>query len=369
MRIFAQNHKPTQNKKSVGSERTSRVFSGQSREISSILHLQSTIGNQAGQRLLQVNGEKSEDSSLTSVSPRFAHDFSRVPVLSGRTTLEGEVEEGAGPVSQSLDAGVPRNASIPLPAGVPTPAPAPPVTPPSPPAPGCTIATRTLVSAPDGTADTRRTVGVNEQVEMTASASATWSASCGTVAPTSGATVTWTAPATRKTCSVVATPASGGPCSVPMRVLPPSHRSLRKISDRAYTAGLAGSGFRANVTIMPTNVSLTRTEFREEEIKASATGYYDTVLGWDKLKHPATAWLSPNASNSGLVDTIGTSPPGSGGPFSAGWFTWSIPQHHRSAGSSGSGIKYSTGVHAQAMIDASGTEGTVKEGASRGRVP
>lgn len=363
MRTFAQKQKPTPKTKTGLSTNQSKVLTGQRPGVSSILQLQRTIGNQAVQRLLKADGEEPRDKSLTGVSGRIGHDFSQIPVLSGRTTREGEVDEIPGPVSNSLDAGVP------LPAGVPTPAPAPPVTPPSPPAPGCTIATTTLATAPDGTANTRRTVGVNEQVQMTSSVSASWSAGGGSITPTSGTTVTWTAPPDGRSCSVTATPASGGSCSVSMRVLPPSHRSLVKISDRAYTAGLAGSGFRANVTIMPTNVSFTRTEVREEEVEASATGYYDTVHGLDKAVHPATAWLSPNASNSGLIDTIGTNPPGLGGPFSVGTFIWPIPQHHRPAGGSGSGTRYSTGTHAQAMVDVNGSEGTAKEGASRGRTP
>ena len=154
-----------------------------------------------------------------------------------------------------------------------------------------------------------------------------------------------------------------------MTVLPPSSRSLVKRSDRAYTAGLAGSGFVANVTFMPLNVSFMRTEFREDEVEGQAEGYYDTVLGWDRVRHPATAWLSPNALNTGLIDTIGTNPPGSPGAFSAGKFLWPIPQSFRAPGTSGDGNVYSTAYQTQVMIDSSGAEGTAKEGAARGRVP
>jgi len=238
------------------------------------------------------------------------------------------------------------------------------------PAPTCSVATRTLVPAPDGTADTRTAVGVNEQVEMTSSAPATWVAACGTVvAPAMGTTAIWTAPAAGGTCTVTATPATGGPCSVSMTVLPPSSRSLVRTGLQAYTAGLAGSGFVATVTINPTGVSFTRTELREDTVAGVATGYYDTVLGWNGSIHPATAWLSPDIHNSGLVDTIGTVPPGSGGPFSEGTFVWPIPQSFRTAGTAGTGSPYSTAFHVQVMIGPSGAEGTAKEGASRGRVP
>jgi hypothetical protein len=80
MRTFVQKQNSTQKSKTAGSARPSRTLSGQSREVSSILHLQRTIGNQAVQRLLQVNHERRDDSPVTSASPHFEHDFSRIPL-------------------------------------------------------------------------------------------------------------------------------------------------------------------------------------------------------------------------------------------------------------------------------------------------
>lgn len=351
MRTFEQRPKTTQPTISVKPPILCRSHIRENGNPHSILGLQRPIGNEA-----------------VAPSSRLGHDLSRVPVSSGRTTLEGEAEEEFGPVSQTLVAGITGDAGGSLSGGVSTPAPAPPVSPPSP-APPCTITTKTLASAPDGTPDTRKTVGVNERVEITSSASATWSASGGTVTSASGTTVVWTAPGAGATCSVTATPAKGSPCSVSMSVIPPSSRSLVKQTDRAYTAGKAGSGFQAKVTIMPLKASFGRTELREETVNAVATGYYDTVLGWSGLSHPATAWLSPDASNSGLVDSIGTGSPGSPGPFSAGGFLWAIPQSYRTAGTTGGGSVYSTAQHRQVMGGTNGAETTSKEGASRSRVP
>jgi hypothetical protein len=50
--------------------------------VDSIMHLQSTIGNQAVQRLLHSNAENLDVGSDTSATARFAHDFSRIPVHS-----------------------------------------------------------------------------------------------------------------------------------------------------------------------------------------------------------------------------------------------------------------------------------------------
>jgi hypothetical protein len=278
----------------------------------------------------------------------FAHDFARTPIWAGQApaSLTAQVEEeGPGPVSQS--------SLIPAP-------------------PACTVTTRTLLAAPDGTASTRRTVGINEQVELTASAASAWTASAGTLSATSGTTVTWTAPSTGATSRITATPpaATGSPCTVSIRAIPPSRRSLSNPpTPRSYSAGLAGSGFVADVTILPTNVSFSRIEVREEAVAGVATGYYKDVLGWDGLMHPAGGWIVPNASNGGMRDTVGTNPPGSPGPFSSGDFLWSIPQHYRILGSSGGGTFYSTGNHIQIMGGSSGREGTGKEGAVNTRMP
>ena len=80
MRTYAEKSKATRQAKSANPARTSRAFSEQSREVHHILHLQRTIGNQAVQRLLQSKTEDLEDVSLNSASPRFAHDFSRIPL-------------------------------------------------------------------------------------------------------------------------------------------------------------------------------------------------------------------------------------------------------------------------------------------------
>lgn len=112
-----------------------------------------------------------------------------------------------------------------------------------------------------------------------------------------------------------------------------------------------------------------RTELREETASSVATGYYKTVLHWDGIPHRPTSWLTPNANNSGLEDTIGTSPPGTTGPFSVGTFLWRIPQSYRTAGTTGGGTVYSRANHNQRMGGTNGAETTSKEGASRRRVP
>jgi hypothetical protein len=80
MRTFAQKPKATQQTKPAKSTILGRAHFGQSSEVSSILHLQRTIGNQAVQRLLEENTKDGEGGLTTTETARFGHDFSRIPV-------------------------------------------------------------------------------------------------------------------------------------------------------------------------------------------------------------------------------------------------------------------------------------------------
>src|ERR1017187_4302968 len=79
MRIFAQGPKTTQ-QTSVKSTTLGRAHFGQSREVTSILHLQRTIGNQAVQRMLQTDAEELEAELAGTATRRFGHDFSAIPI-------------------------------------------------------------------------------------------------------------------------------------------------------------------------------------------------------------------------------------------------------------------------------------------------
>lgn len=313
------------------------------------------------------------------VAPKLSWDFSKVPVfapeLMGRLQPPSSFSDDASLASGSHTAYTVEELPGPVSQALPSPAPAP-----GPPAPApapllvCTITTRTLAAAPDGTPNTRTKVGANEQVEMTSSAPAIWTASHGTIVPAilgplPSTTAVWTAPLTAGPCTITAKPLAGAPCTATMTTTLPTSRGLTVTSARAYTAGLSGSGFVANVVVNPTDVSLSRLETREEAVAATATGYYKVVLGWDGMMHPTGSWLALNAANGGLIDTVGTNPPGGPPPFSAGTFNWPIPQSFRAAGSGGGGTRYSIGTHSQVMAGATGAETTSKEGANASRTP
>lgn len=249
-----------------------------------------------------------------------------------------------------------------------------PAAPAAPAGPPCTISSQTWEHAPDGTADTRIVVGVNESVQLTATAPSAWSATAGNIfaSATASPSASWVSPASSATavsCSITATPATGSPCSISFQVIPPRERKMTRMTDHAYTAGRSGSGFMATALVLPLNVSFGSIEVREETVAASAGGYYENVLHWDKGMHPVGKWVSVDATNNNIKDEIGTKPPGETGPFSFGTFVWPIPLSWRHPNAPTTTFPFGPAVQMQLMMDNSGTEITTKEGATRSRTP
>ena len=84
MRTFAQESKVPQEAASAKATTPGPLHSGQSRELSSLLHWQRTLGNRAVQRMLRPNELEPElEPGASSKAPGpFAHDFSRTPTFS-----------------------------------------------------------------------------------------------------------------------------------------------------------------------------------------------------------------------------------------------------------------------------------------------
>ena len=143
---------------------------------------------------------------------------------------------------------------------------------------------------------------------------------------------------------------------------------MTKTTDRAYTAGLAGSGFETTALVLPLNVSFSGIQVREETVAGEATGYYKDVLKWDKGMHPTGTWNRVDAANNNIKDTIGTPPPGTPGPFGIGTFYWPIPLFWKHPDHPAT-FRYGTNDQIQVMMDSSGTEITSKQGAERLRTP
>jgi hypothetical protein len=120
MHTFAQIPKTTQQITPAKSAVPGRAHFGQSPEVSSIRHLQRTIGNQAVLRLLQAKSDGLEAVSDATASGHFGHDSSRIPVfstdaatrpaagLAPRVVLHREKSvEMPGAEEQTVDGGTP----------------------------------------------------------------------------------------------------------------------------------------------------------------------------------------------------------------------------------------------------------------------
>jgi hypothetical protein len=80
MRTFTQIPKATQQTSSAQRVKASPMASKQHHDVQSILQLQRSLGNQAVQRLMPTNSESLEVEPSIQATPRFGHDFSRIPV-------------------------------------------------------------------------------------------------------------------------------------------------------------------------------------------------------------------------------------------------------------------------------------------------
>src|SRR5262245_11060948 len=80
MRTFALKANATQQTTSAKTTIPARAHFGLSREVDSILHLQRTIGNQSVPRMLQTDAQEPEVGLTGPASPRFGHDFIRIPI-------------------------------------------------------------------------------------------------------------------------------------------------------------------------------------------------------------------------------------------------------------------------------------------------
>lgn len=113
MRTFAQKSSAPQQTLSNKSTIPGRTHLGHGRDMSSGLHLQRTIGNHAVLRLPQTNAGEPEVTSSALAPPRFAYDFSRIPIhpdsrttirpkLRVNTTANVDVQQGDGIAEQVM---------------------------------------------------------------------------------------------------------------------------------------------------------------------------------------------------------------------------------------------------------------------------
>jgi hypothetical protein len=239
---------------------------------------------------------------------------------------------------------------------------------PKPPEPPCAITTRTLLAAPNGAPNTRKIVGVKEKVEMTSASPATWSARHGTVVPTTGTTVIWTAPPTGVVTLIKAILASGKTCLRLMTVKAPNNLTMVKASEHTIPRGTAGACMVTDVTIHPRTVCLGATQWLEVPGPATNVDGYFKKFSRDTLFHnPNPDYVPFNDDNAGPTDHAAWHEVP--GPFSPGQFEWDIPNKYKVDGESDASGRPFTRTLQLFTMDATGTMTISKAGESVSRSP
>src|SRR5262245_41982942 len=106
MRTFAENHKATQQATSAKATVRTPSHFGHIHEANSLLRLQRTIGNQAIQRLLQINAEERKAALTSTASSYFGRDFSRIPLhppASGAMQMKLAISQPGDKYEQEAD--------------------------------------------------------------------------------------------------------------------------------------------------------------------------------------------------------------------------------------------------------------------------
>ena len=223
--------------------------------------------------------------------------------------------------------------------------------------------TETIKAAPDGTSNTRRTIGVGERVRFTANTAGTWSASAGhIIGMNNGINMVWEAPPIASAPIITLTTPAGSTI-VTMTVIAPNGISMTVARHHAIPAGTAGACMINNVKITPLNVNFGRTQWLEVPGPATnVTGYFNRFTAADIFHHPNPNYLPLNDHNSGLNDHAAWH--GVPGPFSFGTFEWVIPNRYKIDGESDAqGRIFTNTVQAFYMFN-DGTMFITKAGAS-----
>jgi peptidoglycan hydrolase-like protein with peptidoglycan-binding domain len=236
--------------------------------------------------------------------------------------------------------------------GAPALPPAIPVVPP--PATAPTVTSQTIVAAPDGTADTRTTVGVGERIRFTGDSAGTWTASEGQIIGiNNGSNVIWEAPAVAATPTITLT-TPGGQTATQMTVVAPDSLDMAVAANDPIAVETAGACMFTNVTANPLNVSFGRTQWLEVPGPATnVSGYFTRFSAVQLRHHPNPRYLPFNDLNAGLNDhaAFHEAP----APFSFGTFDWVIPNRYKIDGESDAQGRFFVDTTQEFSIFADGT--------------
>ncbi len=190
------------------------------------------------------------------------------------------------------------------------------------------VTAETIKPAPDGTPNTRTTVGVGERVRFTADTSGTWTVSDGhIIGLNSGANIVWEAPAVAANSTITVT-SPGGTRTISMTVIAPDALTMTVFGRHAIPAGTAGACMVNDVVINPLNVNFGRTQWLEVPGPATnVSGYFNRFRAATIFHHPNPNYLPFNDNNAGLRDHAAWHAVPA--PFSFGTFDWVIPNRYK----------------------------------------
>jgi peptidoglycan hydrolase-like protein with peptidoglycan-binding domain len=195
------------------------------------------------------------------------------------------------------------------------------------------VTSETIKSAPDGTPDTRTTVGVGERVRFTANTSGTWTVSDGhIIGLNTGSNIVWEAPPTATAPTITVT-TPGGTRVVPMTVIAPNALTMTVNRNDAIPAGTAGACMITDVVVNPLNVNFGRTQWLEVPGPATnVSGYFNQFAAATIFHNPNPDYLPFNDNNTGLQDHASWHAVPA--PFSFGTFEWVVPNRYKIDGES-----------------------------------
>lgn len=224
------------------------------------------------------------------------------------------------------------------------------------------ITSETINIAPDGTADNRTTVGVGEFVRFTGNTEGTWTASSGRIIGlNSGQNMVWEAPAT-PSISIISLTNQAGTANLIFTTVPPRGISLQRSSILPIPTGTLGAAMEADITVLPLNVNLGRTQWLEEPGPATNVSGYFTRFSAADLHHDPTAdYLPVDDMNRGLVDEAAWR--GGNPPFADGYHEWVIPNKYKIDGESDGQGRVFTNVTQSFFVTATGSFMVTKAGA------
>lgn len=224
------------------------------------------------------------------------------------------------------------------------------------------ITSETIKSAPDGTADTRTTVGVGERVRFTADTSGTWTVSDGhIIGLNTGANIVWEAPAVAANPTITLT-TPGGTRILNMTVIAPDALTMTVFGSHAIAAGTAGACMVNDVVVNPRNVNFGRTQWLEVPGPATNVSGYFNQFSADTIFHnPNPDYLPFNDRNTGLRDHAAWHEVPA--PFSFGTFDWVVPNRYKIDGEPDSQGRFFTNTTQEFVMFADGAMMIDKAGA------